>query len=92
MVFVGKWEPEIPAMYVRPWDATGISFFSIDSGYLNGSARISRLMRDMGLRAPEPLEQHFRIAEECAETMTVWPAEGSYILKDGVLVVKLSEP
>lgn len=92
MVFIGKWEPELPAMYVRPWDATGISFFTIDTGELSGAARISRFMRSMGLRAPEPSMENLQIAKECAETMPVWPEEGSYVLKDGVLVVKLSEP
>ena len=92
MVFIGRWEPELPAMYVSPWEATGISFFTIDTGELNGSARISRFMRSMRLRAPEPSEQNLQIAKECAETMPVWPEEGSYVLRDGVLVVKLSEP
>lgn len=92
IVFIGKWAPELPPSYIKPWDATGISFFSIDSGYPQGSARISRLMRDIGLLAPEPTESQFRMAQEYSQSMAVWPNEGSYVLVDGVLIVKLSEP
>ena len=91
MVFVGSWSPELQGNGVQPWDATGISFFTIDSTNVQGSARIARLINILGLETAEPNADQYAMALEAAENMPCWPAEGSSIYKDGVIVVKLSQ-
>ena len=91
IVFVGSWSPELQDTGVQPWDATGISFFTIDSSNVQGSARIARLMNILGLETAEPNADQYAMALEAAKNMPCWPADGSCIYKDGVIVVKLSQ-
>lgn len=91
MVFAGSWSPDLPDNGVQPWDATGISFFSIDSSSVQGSARIARFMNILGLETAEPDAVQYAAAMEAAESMPCWPSEGSCIYKDGVIIVKLSQ-
>lgn len=90
MVFIGQWKPKLPYAGVQPWDATGISFFTIDSEGPHGSVRIARLMQCLGLDATEPTDEQYYHAEEIAMDMPAWPAKDCYKLWDGVLIVKLS--
>lgn len=92
MVFVGERAPVLLPSIMGPRDATGISFFTIASGSVVGSRCISHLMRCLGYDAPEPSEEQYEAVKGYADTMTVWPAEGSCVLKDGVMIIKLSEP
>lgn len=88
---MGRYAPPLPDSYLRPWDATGISFFEIDYPTIRGSQRTVRMMRSIGLESTEPPAEFYEYARQRAEDMPVWPAEGSMVYESGLVIVKLSE-
>ena len=71
----------------------GYSLFQWDSLGVHGvSDRAGTLMYAMGLpHAPVITEQYIR-AVEMAESMPVWPLEGSILPEGDMVVIKLSDP
>ena len=74
-------------------DMIGYSLFQWDSLGAHGvSDRVGTLMYAMGLpHAPVTTEQYIR-AVEMAESMPVWPLEGSILPEGDMVVIKLSDP
>ncbi len=93
IVFAGKRRPEFPGCYIEPNHATGISFFEIDSGHVDGTGRIARMMCSTGMKTAEPSIEQFEQGMEDAKAMPVWPLEGScrYNEELQMIVVKLSD-
>ncbi len=91
MAFTGTYRPPHPDSYFGQWDAAGISFFEIDSTKAHGSARIVCMMKSIGLEVEETPEDRYGYACQRAEDMPVWPAEGSVVYEDGMVIVKMSE-
>lgn len=88
---VGEYAPLLPVSYPAPVEAAGISYFEIEDSIVLRSHRLARLMRAMGADVIETPAEFEEYALERAESMPVWPAEGSMIWENGLIIVKVGE-
>ena len=67
------------------WD-----YNAVPKGYWN-SQRIIFFMHTLGIRHPAPEEDVAARIGEVADTLDVWPAQGSVQLIDGIVLMRFSE-
>lgn len=91
VIFIGQYTPKFPASYLGRVDAAGISYFEIENSNALRSHRIVRLMRAVGFDMWEPPGELEEYACQRAESMTVWPAEGSMVCENGLIIIKIGE-
>ncbi|CBL36751.1 hypothetical protein CL3_27280 [butyrate-producing bacterium SM4/1] len=90
-VFIGgRKAVETPSNRLK-WDALGASIFEIDPTTRIGSVRIVCLMNSLGLPASYPTDSQYARAKELSRDMPCYPAEGSILFEEGMIIVKLSE-
>lgn len=90
VAFVGKRQAELNKSCLRG-ETIGISFFEIDAEFgVFGTQRILGFMHALGADYTPSDEGQFAEAVEYSAEMSSWPREGSVMLHEGVIVVKLA--
>ena len=89
VVFIGAKQPDAIAMDQH--DTLGMkgSYFLWDDG---NNGRISGFLKTLGYTVLTSSTDQKQVAVNASQMMAIWPNEGSIIEKDGVIIVKLSEP
>ncbi|SEA67446.1 Glucosyl transferase GtrII [Eubacterium aggregans] len=89
VVFIGAKQPDAIAMDQH--DTLGMkgSYFLWDDG---NNGRISGFLKTLGYTVLPSSTDQKQAAVNASQMMATWPNEGSILEKDGVIIVKLSEP
>jgi hypothetical protein len=88
VVFVGTHSLEPDRIFVKS-ETFGASFFEWEGG---NSARIVYMLKTLGIQELRvPGQNEYLLALDESKNMPSWPAKGSVKLRDGVIIVKLSE-
>lgn len=92
LVFVGIREMDTNLSTLRG-DAIGCSIFQWDSEGPHGvSDRVRTLMSILGLLHEPATTEQYVTACERAKTMPNWPLEGSIVLENDMVIIRLSDP
>ncbi len=92
LVFVGTQEMETNGSTLKG-DVIGHSIFQWDADSIVGvSERVGNLMHAMGLSHQKASQGQYAEAREKAREMPSWPLEGSIVVEEEVIIIKLSEP
>lgn len=92
LVFVGIREMDTNLSTLRG-DAIGCSIFQWDSEGPHGvSDRVRTLMSILGLLHEPATTEQYVTACERAKNMPNWPLEGSIVLENDMVIIKLSDP
>lgn len=94
VVFIGKKEPRLNNVS-QTGEIIGVSLFTMNYNvppyYSQSSSLILRLFRVLGMKyydcSPEQVDE----AREYSKDMPIWPMEGSIVVHNGYVIVKLSE-
>ena len=87
VVFIGKHQQLIDQNIIKQ-EVLGFSFFEWDNG---NQYRINNFMRSLGHVYKNPSEDQINKALTDSIKMPKWPLKGSIALKNGLIIVKLSE-
>ena len=92
LVFVGTQEMETNGSTLKG-DVIGHSIFQWDADSIVGvSERVGNLMHAMGLSHQKASQGQYAEAREKAREMPSWPLEGSIVVEEEAIIIKLSEP
>jgi hypothetical protein len=96
VIFIGRREAELNKSCTELEDSyLGKSVFEFDfyapPYYYHSTYRILRFFASLGMEYAYPTSEQVAEAREESKDMPLWPQEGSVAVKDGKIIVKLSE-
>lgn len=93
VVFVGRREPQKNAVALKgeELELIGRSFFEVSFYTGHGTRVMHHFLETLGYSYNLPTDEQTKTAQELAADMPCWPDTGSVAVKDGVIVIKLSD-
>lgn len=91
VVFIGSRSPQLNRSSDRQYEITGHSFFEWAFTTQHGTFIMENFMATIGYTYHSPSAEQITRAEAYAADMEAWPNTGSVQVKDGIIIVKLSD-
>lgn len=91
VVFIGTRTPKLNPSTKNESELSGFSFYQIAFSTTHGTFEIKNFMDTLGYHYRMPTDAQAQQAESLSADMPIWPNNGSVTVKNGLIIVKLSD-